>query len=168
MKREQYRSSRLLRFARSCYRLVCLCHTGRHRQVSKSLAAFARALMANPDHAGVGMLVLVNRIAEAADMATALQDYRDRLCIYTSHDPTNALGAHDTANDAQVCIATQAALKATLKGLQGAPFAAATRFQFRGARRAVICWDEAFALQQARRPWRPTRLVDWHEQCAVR
>jgi hypothetical protein len=51
---------------------------------SQSVAAFARALMASPDHAGVGMLVLVNRIAEAADMATASQDYRDKLCIYTS------------------------------------------------------------------------------------
>ena len=115
---------------------------------SQSLAAFARALMASPDHAGSGMLILVNRIAEAADMAMALQDYRHKMCIYTSDPPTNALGAHDTANDAQVCVATQAALKATLKGLQDAPFAAATRFQFRGARRAVICWDEAFSFNR--------------------
>lgn len=115
---------------------------------SQSLAAFARALMANPEHAGTGMLILVNRKAEAADMAAALQDYRDKLCIYTSEPKTNELGAHEVADKAQVCIATQAALKATLKTLQGAPFSAASRFHYRGARRAVICWDESFAFNR--------------------
>jgi hypothetical protein len=104
--------------------------------------------MDNPTHEGTGMLILVNRITEAADMAAALQDYRGSLCVYTSDPATNALGAHETANDAQVCIATQAALKATLKTLQGAPFATASRFHYRSARRAVICWDESFAFNR--------------------
>jgi hypothetical protein len=72
---------------------------------SQSLAAFARALMANPNHDDVGMLVLVNRIAEAKDLATWLQHWRRKLCIYTSDLDVNALGEHETANKAQLCIA---------------------------------------------------------------
>ena len=115
---------------------------------SQSLAAFARASMTNPEHAGTGMLILVNRKAEAADMAGEMQDYRDKLCIYTSEPKTNELGTHEIADQAQVCIATQAALKATLKTVQGAPFSAASRFHYRGGRRAVICWDESFAFNR--------------------
>ena len=46
------------------------------------------------------------------------------------------------------CIATQAALKASLKGPQGAPFAAADRFHYRGARRSIVSWDESFAFNR--------------------
>ena len=116
---------------------------------SQSLAAFARALMDSPDHDDVGMVIFVNRIEEAQEMARAIgEQYHHKLCIYTSHTETNTLGAHATADRAQVCVSTQAALKLTLKALQGAPFGAACRFHFRGARRAVVCWDESFAFSR--------------------
>ena len=84
---------------------------------SASLAAFAAALMDNPAYANTGMLITVNRIAEARDMAEALSSHRDKLCIYTSDAEANALGSHADAKAAQVCISTQAALKLTLKAL---------------------------------------------------
>ncbi len=115
---------------------------------SQSIAAFSRALASSPDHGEAGMLILVNRIAEAQDMAEALGDHADRLCIYTSDATVTAIGHHAEANDAQICIATQAALKSTLKTLAGQSFDAASRFYYRGKRRAVICWDEAFAFNR--------------------
>ncbi len=110
--------------------------------------AFARALMDSPDHDGVGMLILVNRKAEAKDMATELRNYRDKLCIYTSDADINELGYHSKADQAQVCVATQAALKATIKGLQDAEFGAAARFHYRGKRRDVVSWDESFSFNR--------------------
>jgi hypothetical protein len=117
---------------------------------SVSLAKFASALTTSPKHADVGMLILTNRITEAEDMAAMLQAHRDKLCIFSS-DPRSlnaTLSEHETAGDAQVCIATQAALKATLRRLKGAPFTAASRFYYRGQRRALICWDENFAFNR--------------------
>jgi hypothetical protein len=97
---------------------------------SQSIAAFARALASSPAHSAAGMLILVNRIAEAQDMAEALVDHADRLCIYTSDANVNALGHHTEANDAQICIATQAALKTTLKTRSGQSFDTASRFHY--------------------------------------
>src|SRR6185437_13699313 len=115
---------------------------------TQTLSAFARALIDSPDRAGTGMLILVNRITEAEEMANELRDYSAALCIYTSDDRVNRLGVHETANEAQVCIATQAALKATLKSLEGAPFGAASRFHYHERQRAVVCWDEAFTFNR--------------------
>jgi hypothetical protein len=119
---------------------------------SCSIAAFAFALMDSGAYADTGMLITVNRIAEAKDMAEALRGYRDRLCVHTSDPAVNELGHHTHAAAAQVCVSTQAALKLTLKALAGAPFGAASRFHYRGARRAILCWDESFALQPTGHP----------------
>jgi hypothetical protein len=119
---------------------------------SASLAAFAHTLLTSADHSDVGMVVFVNRIAEAKDMADAVLakdgDHCRRLCVITSDAAVNALGGHAQADEAQLVIATQAALKTTLKSLHEAPFGAASRFHYRGQRRAVVCWDEAFAFNR--------------------
>ena len=77
--------------------------------------------MDNPIYADTGMLITVNRITEAEDMAKALGQHRAKLCVITSDAATNALGAHETADKAQVVISTQAALKLTLKALGRCP-----------------------------------------------
>ena len=116
---------------------------------STGLATFAQTLMDDPSRADQGMVIFVNRIAEAEDMANLIgPGYRDRLCVITSDGAVNALGVHETADKAQVCIATQAALRLTLRALCGAPFATASRFHFRGRRRAVVSWDESFAFNR--------------------
>jgi hypothetical protein len=115
---------------------------------STAIAAFAATLMDNPAYADVGVLIMVNRVTEAQDMAKALSPYGNRLCVYTADDDVRALGDHAEADGAQVCVSTQAALKATIKALDGAPFHTASRFHYRGARRAVICWDESFAFNR--------------------
>jgi hypothetical protein len=113
-----------------------------------ALISFAETLMDSPGQEDVGMLITVNRIAEAHDVAEKLSAYRAKLYVITSDAPTNALGAHETADKAQIVISTQAALKLTLKALGDAPFAAASRFHYRGQRRAVVTWDEAFAFNR--------------------
>ena len=116
---------------------------------TSSLAVFARTLMDSPDRRDVGMVVFVNRNTEVEDMAKQIGEaYRDRMCLITSRHDVRSLGALETATEAQVCVSTQAALRRTLKELKGAPFAAAKRFHFRGQRRAVVCWDEAFAFNR--------------------
>jgi hypothetical protein len=120
----------------------------RRSLLALSIAAFASALMDSRAYADTGMLITVNRIAEAKDMAEALRGYCDRLCVYTSDPAVNKLGHHTHAAAAQVCVSTQAALKLTLKALAGAPFNAASRFHYRGARRTILCWDESFAFNR--------------------
>jgi hypothetical protein len=115
---------------------------------SQSIAAFASSLLDDADHGSVGMLITVNRRTEAADMADQLSAFRNRLCVITADGTINAKGGHDVADEAQVCICTQAALKRTTKTLAEASFDAAARFHYRGARRAIVCWDEAFAFNR--------------------
>jgi hypothetical protein len=53
---------------------------------SASLAAFAGALMDSPSHNDVGMLIAVNRVAEAFDMAKSLSAHRGRLCVIVGNE----------------------------------------------------------------------------------
>lgn len=115
---------------------------------TQSLAAFAGTLLDDPARVGVGMLVAVNRIAEAEDLAQQLADYRDRLCVITSRKDVNALGDHASANAAQIVICTQAALKRTLNDPSVPSFEHAERFHYRCAPRAVVAWDESFAFNR--------------------
>jgi hypothetical protein len=116
---------------------------------STALAIFAKTLMDNPAYGDVGMVIFVNRIAEASDMADKIgQQYRNELCVITSDPTVSALGNCQEAAQAQVLISTQAALKLTLKALGGAPFGSASRFHFHGSRRSVVCWDEAFSFNR--------------------
>jgi hypothetical protein len=116
---------------------------------STSTAMFAQTLMDSPNHGDVGMVIFVNRITEAEDMAKMIgPQYRDRLSVLTSDTAVSALGGHADANDAQVCFATQEALKRTLKATAGASFANASLFHYRGSRRAIVAWDESFAFNR--------------------
>ena len=107
-----------------------------------SLVAFSQALVNDATYADTGILITVNRIDEARDIAMQMADVADKVCVFTSDPKVNALGQHSDANAAQVCISTQAALKLTLKALAGRPFGDASRYHYRGRRRAVVCWDE--------------------------
>ena len=115
---------------------------------SASLAAFAAALCASAEHADVGMLILCNRVTEVADMATALGDHRSsiRVICGDDHPDVLALGDHTAADDAQIVIATQASLRASLKGQPD--FGLLSRFHYQGTPRAVRCWDEAYAMRR--------------------
>ena len=117
---------------------------------SRSLQAFAATLMDDPNYAETGMLITVNRLNEAEDMARELGAYRSKLCVITSHDDINGLGEHQMADTAQLCICTQAALKRTLCKLKelGQSFDAASRFHYRGSRRSITAWDEALQFNR--------------------
>ncbi len=56
------------------------------------------------------------------------------------------MGNHAEADKAQIVVATQASLKATLRTVGG--FNAAARYHYLGRRRAVVCWDEAIAFSR--------------------
>ena len=115
---------------------------------SASLAAFARALMTSPHYAGTGMVIACNRVTEVRDMAAALATHRDKLHIIVGRANTDvlAMGAHTEANQAQCVITTQAALKGTMRTTRF--FDRATRYHYRGERRAVVCWDEALTFNR--------------------
>jgi hypothetical protein len=117
---------------------------------SQSLRAFASALCSSPAHAHVGMLILVNRVEEIQDMADKLEEHRSKLCIIVGRDnayKVAGLASHAEADQAQVCLSTQAALKEALK-VPFLGFAGAERFHYKGQRRAVVCWDEAIAFRR--------------------
>lgn len=113
---------------------------------STSLQAFAGALCDDPAYARVGMLILCNRVSECRDMANGLAAWRDKLHVIVSdkNPETLALGGQATADKAQVIVATQASLKASLRAVSD--FDDANRFHYLGKRRAVVCWDEAIAF----------------------
>ncbi len=115
---------------------------------SVSIQTFAATLCDAPDRADVGMLILVNRINEARDMADALVGYWDHLCVLTSDFRVNSMGAHAVADTAQLLLTTQERLRRTLKSLHGLPFEAAATLTYLGARRAVVAWDEQLAFNR--------------------
>ena len=113
-----------------------------------TIAQFAKALMGTQGRHDVGMLVTCNRVEEVRDMAILLGEWRQRLCVIVGKDNTDvlALGDHEAADEAQVVICTQEALKRTLKSVTS--FDDASRFHYQGRRRAVVAWDEAFAFSR--------------------
>ena len=115
---------------------------------SASLVAFTKALASSPAYAGTGVLIACNRVTEVHDMATALQSHRGKLCVIVGrgNPATLALGDHSEAGEAQIVVCTQASLKETMKATRF--FERAQRFHFRGARRDVVCWDEAVAFNR--------------------
>ncbi len=127
-----------------------------------TLAQFANALMADPSCSHVGMLIAVNRVTEVEEMAKLLVDGVANLCVIAGQptDAVRSLGHQADADDAQVVICTQEALKRTLKA--SGTFDAATRFHFHGQRRSVVAWDEAFAFNRpvVLNPSRTLRLME--------
>ena len=115
---------------------------------SASLVAFAKALMTTPHYARTGMVIACNRVNEVRDIAKALSAYRSKLCIIVGKANTDvlALGDHQAADQAQVVVTTQAALKETLR--TALSFDHARRFYYLGKRRDVVCWDEALTFSR--------------------
>ena len=121
------------------------CGTGK----SVAVACFSRALAHSADHDGVGVLIAVNRISEAEDMAVALKDQRAKMCLVvgkSNADKMQLFGDHLEANAAQIVITTHAALKETLRRTRD--FHQAERYFYRGARRRVVLHDEAIAFNR--------------------
>ena len=81
-------------------------------------------------------------------MAEALAAHHGKLCVIVGKANADvlALGGHETANQAQCVVSTHAALKESLKA--SGTFDHAQRFHYRGARRAVVAWDEAIAFNR--------------------
>lgn len=118
---------------------------------SVAVASFARAVARSADHDGVGVLILVNRLSEARDMAGAdgLECVRDKLCLVTGKSSAaemQPLGDHLEADTAQIVVTTHAALKETLRHARD--FNRAERYFYRGARRRVVLHDEAIAFNR--------------------
>ncbi len=116
---------------------------------SVAVQAISRAISNSPDHAHVGVLIAVNRLAEAQDMAGALKDQWGKMCVLTGRNSEammQPLGGRVEADAAQIVITTQAALKETLRRSQD--FDAAERYFFRGERRRVVLWDEAISMNR--------------------
>lgn len=116
---------------------------------SASLRAFAAALCTSDAHRDVGMIILCSRVSEVRDMAQALQDHRDRLhvvCDAGKNPEVIGMGDHTSPDGAQVIVATQAGLKASLRGQPC--FNLLARYHYQGKPRAVRCWDEAYAMRR--------------------
>lgn len=111
---------------------------------SQATAHFARTLVNSPDHAGVGMLIMVGRIEEAAGIASALQDVREKLAVYTSDARVNALGeiGLDTLSTAPILITTHQRVERMIRDRR--KFAAIEALHYRGQLRIVRVWDEAY------------------------
>lgn len=116
---------------------------------SVAVAAFAGAVARSPAHAAVGVLIAVNRISEARDMAEALKDHRAKLGLIVGAKHATelqAMGGHLEADTAQIVVTTQAALKETMR--RAGDFNAAARYFFNGERRRVVLWDEAISFNR--------------------
>lgn len=133
-----------------------------------TIIEFAKALMGDPTRASVGMLVTCNRVEEVEALAGKLGAWRDWLCVIVGekHDKVRAMGDHETAQDAQVVVCTQAAIKQSLKSLRS--FDDATRFHYQGRRRAIVAWDEALRFNRpvVLNPYRALRLAEALESIA--
>ena len=110
---------------------------------SQTTLHFARALLASADHRGVGMLICVGRISEAASMASALANHKASVAVLTSDKDANALGgvSSDNIGSAQILITTQQRIE---RASDGRAFETIAAFHYNGAARAVRVWDEAW------------------------
>ena len=116
---------------------------------SVAVAAFAASVVASPAHGHVGVLIAVNRLAEARDMADSLASVRAAVWVEVGKAAKNdlePLGGAVDANAAQIVVTTQESLKGALR-LTGS-FARVTRYHFDGRRRQVVLWDEAVAFNR--------------------
>lgn len=107
---------------------------------TQTTTAFARALVASPDHGDVGMMICVGRLAEAADIADSLGIPAERLAVLTSDQTLNAKGGA-APDAAQVLVTTQQRLE---RAADGRTFAEVSAFHYRGRPRQVRVWDEAW------------------------
>jgi hypothetical protein len=107
---------------------------------TQTTVAFARSLVASPDHREVGMLICVGRLTEAAAIADSLGIPADRLAVLTSDKTLNDITSTDPDN-AQVLVTTQQRIE---RATDGRSFAGAAAFHHCGQPRKVRVWDEAW------------------------
>ena len=116
-----------------------------------AVAAITRAIASSAAHEDVGVLIAVNRITEAVEMAETLGSHKAKLCVVSGRKsaPQFAkLQGHTSANGAQVVITTQAALKEILRRTRDRDFEQAPGYFYRGQRRRVILHDEQIAFNR--------------------
>lgn len=116
---------------------------------SVAVAAFAASVVASPAHGHVGVLVAVNRLAEARDMADALASVRSALWVEVgkaAKGELQPLGGAVDGDAAQIVVTTQESLKGALR-LTGS-FDKVRRYHFGGRRRQVVLWDESVAFNR--------------------
>lgn len=113
-----------------------------------SLLAFAGALCSTPALGHVGMVIACHRVDEVEALALALGDHRDKLCVIVGakNVTTLALGDHTDADGAQIVITTQASLKLAFGTFL--QLNSVSKYHYHGARRAVVCWDEALRFNR--------------------
>lgn len=110
---------------------------------TQAVIAFARALIAAGDTCrGIGMMILVGRVAEAESLAAALADVRPSLAVKVSDESVNAACSGAVPEQAQVLITTQQMIERRLR--RGGNFTDLSAFHYAGRPRAVRVWDEAW------------------------
>jgi hypothetical protein len=126
------------------------CGTGK----SQSIIAFARTMLNDGTRKGAGMLLLINRLEDIRDVATYLAAHRHQIMVDTSDAYTNTFGGCQAADQAQLVITTQEALKRTLRKQKDAQpnlepsFDRADRYFYCGKPRAVRAHDESFSFNR--------------------
>lgn len=116
-----------------------------------AVAAITRAIASSSPHEGVGIMIAVNRVTEVEDMADALKAHKANLYIASGRRNSTKLlelCGHTKADEAQIVITTQSALKETLRRTPERDFEQARRYFYRGQRRRVILWDEQIAFNR--------------------
>lgn len=107
---------------------------------TQTIAHFVDALLSMRDRADVGVMICVGRLDEVKNLAETMAVPRDNLCVLTSDQALNALGAAPV-DAAQVLITTQQRIE---RQLNCGSFAGAAGFHYRGRPRAIRIWDESY------------------------
>ena len=116
---------------------------------SVAVAAFASAVVASESHRHVGVLIAVNRLSEARDMAEALSGVHPSLWLEVgkaARGELQPLGGAPDADLAQIILTTHESLRGAVRH-QG-DFNKVGRYYFNGRRRQVVLWDEAVAFNR--------------------
>jgi hypothetical protein len=108
---------------------------------SQTLVHFARALVASPEHAHIGMVICVGRLLEAQAIAEALEIPANKLAVLTPSNNELSAFTDTEPNAAQVLVTTQQKIE---RATDGRSFGNTATFYYRGLPRQVRAWDEAF------------------------
>lgn len=105
-----------------------------------------KALLADPEFEGVGVIYFLSRLEEIKTLATLMDLPKEDFGAITSDEEINALG-NPIPERARVLFTTQQRLEAYSKN--GTPFADMKELRFRGKPRQVRIWDEAILPSMA-------------------
>lgn len=109
---------------------------------TQTVVAFVDTLLGASEYDHVGVLICLSRIAEIKSLVQRMGVPKEWLCVLTQDASANALGLPEERSDeARVIITSQQRME---KHLDGASFNDAREFHYRGKRRHVVIWDEAW------------------------